>query len=139
MVSRWLRVATAAGATATSSTFGRGFADHADGEFHLLKSDLLPDDADEVLGHLIGRDGAVELQADGFPGEVRKGIGHLAVEREAEVGVDFFLKLKEPLLGAVPRTGLDHDEDGFSGLAVEGEGIEATRVFDAESRLRVGD
>ena len=132
------RAAPAARFAAPASTLGGRFADYADGEFHVLKADLLPDDADEVFGHRVGRDGAVELEADGFAGEVRKGVGQFAIEREAEVGVYFFLKLKEPLLGAVPRAGLDHDEDGFAGLTVKGEGVETAGIFDAESVSLLG-
>ncbi len=99
---------------------------------------MFADGSDEVLGHRVGRDGAVELEADGLADEVRKGVGHLAVEREAEVGVHFFLELENACLGAIPRAGLDHDEDGFTGLAVEGEGIEAAGIFDAEGAGLLG-
>ena len=126
-------MAPAAGATAAlRRSGGHGLADDADGEFHVLKCDVFADGGDEVLGHRIGRDGAIELETDGFAGEVREGVGHLAIEREAEVGVHFFLKLEEALLGAVPRAGLDHDEDGFAGLTVESEGVEAAGVLYAE-------
>ena len=130
--------AAACAAAAFAFTLRGRLADDADGEFHVLQGDVFADGGDEVLGHRVGRGGAVELEADGFAGEVGEGVGHLAVEGEAEVGVHFFLKLEEALLGAVPRAGLDHDEDGFAGLAVEGEGVEAARVFDAERRLRDG-
>ena len=126
------RAAAAAGAAAAAFAGGGGFADDADGEFHILKGDVFADGGDEALRHRVGGDGAVELEADGLAGEVGEGVGHLAVEGEAEVGVHFFLKLKKALLGAVPRAGLDHDEDGFASLAVNCEGIEAARVFDAE-------
>ena len=121
-----------AGILRRSFAFRQRLADDADGEFHVLQRDVFADGGDELLDQRVGRDGAVELEADGLAGEVREGVGHLAVEREAEVGVHLFLKLEDALLGAVPRAGLDHDEDGFASLAVNCEGIEAARVFDAE-------
>ena len=129
-------VAAATGAAAAA--LGSWFADDADGEFHFLKGDLFADAFDELLGHRIGRSRTVELEADGLAGELGEGLGHLAVEGEAEVGVDFLLELEEARLGAVPEPGLDHDEDGFAGLAVEGQGIETAGIFDAECAGRGG-
>ncbi len=126
-----LGMASAAGA-ASVGTFRSGFADYADGEFHILKGDVFADGGDEMLGHRVRRHSAVELEADGLADEVREGIRHLAVEREAEVGVHFFLKLEDALLGAVPRARLHHDEDGLTRLAVECEGVETARIFDTE-------
>src|SRR6266446_7578673 len=114
------------------ATLRRGFADDADGELHFLKGNLFPHPADELLGHRVGRHRAIELEADGFLSEMRKGVGHFAIEREAQVGVDFFLKLEKAFLGTVPRAGLDHDEDRLARLAIECEGVEASRVFNAE-------
>jgi hypothetical protein len=85
-----------------------------------------------LLGHEIGRCGAVELEPDRFSSEVRKRIEHLSIEREAEVGVDFLLELEEPLLRAIPKTRLDHDEHGLARLAIHGESVESARVFDAK-------
>ena len=126
----------AAGILRRCFAFRQRLADDADGEFHVLERDVFADSGDELLDRWVGRDGTVELEADGLAGEVREGIRHLAVEREAEVGVHFFLKLEEALLGTVPSAGLDHDEDGFACLAVEGEGIEAARIFHAEGTGR---
>ena len=110
----------------------RGFADDSDGEFHLLQRDVFLDGGDELFNGRVGRHGAVELKADGLANELREGVEQLSVEREAEVGIHFFLKLEDALLGAVPRAGLDHDEDDFAGFLVECEGVEAARVCDTE-------
>lgn len=123
---------TPATGAAAASALGGGLADDSDGKFHILQGDVLADGGDEMLGHRVGGDGTVELEADGFSSEVWEGVCHFAVECEAEVGVHFLLKLEETLLGAVPRARLDHDENGFAGLAIECEGIETTRVFDAK-------
>ena len=129
--------AAAAGIFRDTVAFGGGFADDTNGEFHVLKDDVFADGVHEMIDARVGQVGTVELEADGFADELRESVEQFAVEREAEVGVHFFLKLKKALLGAVPRAGLNHDEDDFAGLLVEGEGVEAAGIGDAEGRLRV--
>ncbi len=119
-------------AAAFAATSRRGFADDPDGELHILKSDLLADAPDETFRHRIRWHGAIKLQPDRLAGELGKSVGHLTIESEAKVGIDFLLELEEPLLRAIPKSRLDHDENGLARLAIHGESVESAWVFDAE-------
>jgi hypothetical protein len=71
---------------------------------------------------------AAKFDASRFAGEFGMRCGHLAVEEERNVGVEFFLELMQPLIGAIPRPRLMHGEEDFIGLLIESEKIDDGRV-----------
>jgi hypothetical protein len=109
--------------------------DGLEGDF--LEGELLAGLLEKAEGEGIGLVACAELDFSGLADEMRKRLGHLAIEEEGGVGVEFFLELVELALVAVPRPGLIHGEDEQVAALVVGKGVEHSRVGEAH-RAGVG-
>ena len=75
-----------------------------------------------------------QLNLDVLVGELRIGLAQLSVENEREIGVKFFLKLKELPLFARPRTGFIHRKNELVHARVMRESVKNSGMLQAVHR-----
>lgn len=100
-----------------------------DDELDFLESELLADAHDEIRRAVIRQVGRAELNLHRLVAKLRKGLAHLAIEDEGEVGIHLVLKLGELFLAAGPLAGFVHGEYDLIRGGIEGHGIENRRIF----------
>jgi len=92
---------------------------------------LLADMSEQVKGLGIGRGGCLDEDGEGAIGELWGGFGHLAIEGEGEVGVEFLLEEIELGVGAVPGAGVPDDEGDAARGLVDAHGIDDIDLMEA--------
>ena len=100
-------------------------------ERDFLKGELLARLLEKAERQRVGLVARAELDFDRLADELREGFGHFAVEEERGVGVEFFLKLVELALVAVPGAGLIHGENEEVAALVVREGVEDSGMGEA--------
>ena len=83
----------------------------------------------------IGFMACAELNFYFFISVLREGFRHLAVKDEGGVGVEFFLKLEDLLLVAIPLPCFIHGENKHIAAPIVGKRVENSRVGDSHGAL----
>ena len=106
-----------------------------DGELDFLKGQLLANTHNQVRRAVIRQVGRAELNFHLFIPELRKGLHHLAVEDEGEVGIHLVLKLGQLLFSAGPFAGFVHGEYDLVRVGIESHGVEHGGIFKSGHKL----
>ena len=78
----------------------RLFDDHF--QTNVLEFDLIVNRIQKIERFLVGHLRATQLDSRWFTDEFRMRVGHFPIEQEGNVGIEFFLELKQPQVRAVP-------------------------------------
>ena len=98
-------------------------------ELDLLQGKLLAGLLKQAEGQGIGKVPRAELNFDRFASILREGFGHLTVQNERRVGVEFFLKLEDLLVLFSPWSRLIHGKNEKVAAAIVGKGIKHSCVL----------
>jgi len=99
-------------------------------EFDALESDLTSNGGKQVISPLSRCLRAIQLHAQGAMRPFRMLCGHLAVESEGEVSVQFFLQLEKLQVSVFPRPGFVHEQHDFAGVWIFCNYVNYIDVFD---------
>ena len=92
--------------------------------FDFLERQLVVNQIEQTKRALIRDLVATQFDFRGLSGELGMSGRHLAIEEERNVGVKFFLKLMQPLVGAIPSARLVHREKDLVCFFIEREKID---------------
>jgi hypothetical protein len=95
----------------------------------VLKSKLLAHPADKVGRFFLRLVDTAQLDCHRLVGQLRETFRHLTIQNEREIGVKFFLKLKQMGLFAAPESGFVHGQDQSVGAGVVSESVKYSRIF----------
>jgi len=127
-----LSAAAARSAAAAFAALGLFVSRHLDDlETNVLKGELFTNAASEVGGFLVRLMHRAQLNLDGFSDELREGLDHFSIKDEGKIGVEFFLKLMELGLIALPGTVFIHGENELVRSGIVGKGVKNAGIFES--------
>lgn len=131
-------MAAASTAAAVGRRGRRNGLDHTDIERDILKGELLADMAEQMERAHVWRGDAIEANGQGALVEFRVGVGHLAIEREGEIGIQLFLQEVELRVRAIPRRIVPDYENHAARCLVEAERVDDVDALEAHGVVCAG-